>query len=280
VGVQHHHAHVASVMAEHGLTGPVLGLAFDGTGYGTDGAAWGGELLVADYAEFTRLATFRPLPLAGGDAAIRQPWRTALALVDDAFKGEAPIDGLPLFRRRPSVDVDVVLRMIHDGVNAPPAHGVGRYFDAFGALLLGRPVASYEGQIALELDAAADPDERGRYDYAIDQGPSPWQVDLRAAVRAAVFELLGGEPVSRISARIHNTIAAVSVDIVRAAARGAGRLPVVLSGGCVQNARLAETIARGLEPELTVYLHERVPPGDGGIALGQAMVAAAKARSL
>ena len=280
VGVQHHHAHIASGMAEHGLHGPVLGLAFDGTGYGTDGAAWGGELLVADYAEFTRLATFRPLALAGGDMAIRQPWRTALAMIDDAFRGEAPIDGFSVFRRIAPADLDVVLRMIHRGFNAPPAHGVGRYFDAFGALLLGRPYASYEGQIALELDAAADPAERGRYDYAIDQVACPWQVDLRAAVRAAVFELLGGESVARISARFHNTLAAVSVDLVRAAARGAGRLPVVLSGGCFQNARLAESILRGLEPELTVHLHRHVPPGDGGIALGQAVVAAARARRL
>src|SRR5262249_12413536 len=186
VGVQHHHAHVASAMAEHGLRGPVLGLAFDGTGYGTDGTAWGGELLVADYAEFTRLATFRPLPLPGGDMAIRQPWRTALAMIDDAFKGEAPIDAFPVFRQIAHPDLDVVLRMIHRGFNAPLAHGVGRYFDAFGALLLGRPYASYEGQIALELDGAAEPGERGRYDYAIDQAPSPWQVDLRTAVRAAV----------------------------------------------------------------------------------------------
>jgi hydrogenase maturation protein HypF len=280
VGVQHHHAHVASVMAEHAIQGPVLGLAFDGTGYGIDGAAWGGELLIADYAEFTRLATFRPLPLPGGDMAIRQPWRTALAMIDDAFRGEAPIDGFPLFRQIPTADLDIVLRMVHRGVNAPHAHGVGRYFDAFGALLLGRPYSAYEGQIAFELDVAAETDERGRYDYAIDQVPSPWQVDLRAAVRAAVFEFLGGEPAARISARVHNTIAAVSVDLVRAAARGAGRLPVVLSGGCFQNARLAETIRRGLEPEFRVHLHERVPPGDGGIALGQAVVAAAKARSL
>jgi hydrogenase maturation protein HypF len=280
VGVQHHHAHVASAMAEHGLLGPVLGLAFDGTGYGTDGTAWGGEVLVADYAEFTRLATFRPLPLAGGDVAIRQPWRTALAMIDDAFDGEAPVDGLALFRRIAPADLDVVRRMIQRGFNAPPAHGVGRYFDAFGALLLGRPYASYEGQVALELDAAAEPGERGRYDYAIDQAPSPWQVDLRSAVRAAVFELLGGERPARIAARIHNTLAAVSIDLVRAAARGAGRLPVVLSGGCFQNARLAESILRGLVPEFAVHLHQRVPPGDGGIALGQALVAAAQVRSL
>ena len=280
IGVQHHHAHVASVMAEHGLRGPVLGLAYDGTGYGTDGAAWGGELLLAGYEAFTRLATFRPLPLPGGDAAIRQPWRLALALVDDAFKGEAPLDGFPIFRHAPQADIDVVLRMIRRGFNAPPAHGVGRYFDAFGALLLDRPRASYEGQIALELNLAAAPEEQGRYDYEIDRSAAPWQVDLRAAVRTAVFERLGGEPVSRIAARIHNTLAAVSVDLVRAAARGAGRLPVVLSGGCFQNARLAETIVRGLEPAFTVHLHHRVPPGDGGIALGQAVVAAAQARSL
>ena len=280
IGVQHHHAHVASVMAEHGLSGPVLGLAYDGTGYGTDGEAWGGELLLADYADFTRLATFRPIRLPGGDAAIRQPWRVALALVDDAFKGEAPIDGFPLFRHVSAEDVDAVGRLIRRGFNTPAVHGLGRYFDAFGALLLDRPYASYEGQIAFELNMAADPSERGQYSYAIERSRRPWEIDLRPAVRDAVFEFLGGEAVARIAARIHNTLSAASVDLVRAAAHDAGRLPVVLSGGCFQNARLAESIVRGLQPEFTVYLNERVPPGDGGIALGQAVVAAAKARSL
>jgi hydrogenase maturation protein HypF len=280
IGVQHHHAHVASVMAEHGLAGRVLGLAYDGTGYGTDGAAWGAELLLADYADFTRVGTFRPLPLAGGDTAIRQPWRLALALVDDAFRSEAPLDGFPVFRQMASGDIDVVERMIRRGFNAPLAHGLGRYFDAFGALLLNRPRASYEGQIALELNMAADPEEMRRYDYAIDQGTTPWEVDLRPAVRSAVFEFLGGEPVPRIAARIHNTLAAASVDLVRAAAHGIPRLPVVLSGGCFQNARLTESIVKGLEPEFSVHLHQRVPPGDGGLALGQAVVAAARARSL
>jgi hydrogenase maturation protein HypF len=280
IGVQHHHAHVASVMAEHGLSGRVIGLAYDGTGYGTDGAAWGSELLVAGYEGFSRLATFRPLPLPGRDAAIRHPWRVALALVDDAFKGEAPLEAFPVFRHIGAADLDIVMAMIRRRFHAPPAHGLGRYFDAFGALLLDRPTASYEGQIALELNLAADPAEQGRYEYEIDQSSDPWQVDLRPAVRTVVFERLGGEPVSRIAARIHNTLAAVSVDLVRAAARSAGRLPVVLSGGCFQNARLAEAIVRGLEPVFTVYLHRQVPPGDGGIALGQAVVAAAQARRL
>jgi hydrogenase maturation protein HypF len=280
IGVQHHHAHVASVMAEHGLAGPVLGLAYDGTGYGTDGEAWGGELLLADYAGFSRLATFRALRLAGGDAAIHQPWRIALALVDDAFKGEAPIDAFRVFRRLAPGDIDVVARMLRRGFNAPLAHGVGRYFDAFGALLLDRPLASYEGQIALELNMAADPSERGQYSYGIEQAHTPWEIDLRPAVRDAVFEFLGGETVARIAARIHNTLSAASVDLVRAAAHGLGRIPVVLSGGCFQNARLAESIVCGLQPEFAVYLNQRVPPGDGGIALGQAVVAAAKARTL
>ena len=280
IGVQHHHAHIASVMAEHGLDGAVIGLAYDGTGLGTDGTAWGSELMIAGYAEFTRVATFRPLPLPGGDAAIRQPWRIALALLDDAFKGEAPLDVFPLFRRISPHDLDIVDRMLRRGFNAPPVHGLGRYFDAFGALLLDRPHAAYEGQLAVELNMAAEPGEKGRYTYEIAHTSGPWQVDLRHTVRDAVFERLGGEPVSRIAARLHNTLAAASVDLVRAAAHGAGHLPVVLSGGCFQNARLAETIVAGLTPEFRVYLHERVPPGDGGIALGQAVVAAAKARSL
>jgi hydrogenase maturation protein HypF len=280
IGVQHHHAHVASVMAEHGLDGPVIGLAYDGTGYGVDGDAWGGEILHASYADFTRVATFRPIALAGGDVAIRQPWRLAFALMDDAFRGEPPVEAFPVFRRIPRADLDIVSRMIRRGFNAPAAHGVGRYFDAFGALLLDRIASRYEGQIALELNMAAECGETGRYKYEVSQGSTPWEIDMRPAVRDAVFESIGGETVGRIAARIHNTLAAASVDVVRAMSHRLGRLPVILSGGCFQNARLAESIAAGLEPEFRVYLNRRVPPGDGGVALGQAVVAAAKARSL
>ena len=274
VAVQHHHAHVASVMGEHGLDGPVIGVAYDGTGVGTDGTAWGGEILIADYRGFDRVATFRPLPLAGGDAAIRQPWRTALALVDDAFGGDAPVEALGLFEGIPAEDVRVVRQMIREQLNAPLAHGVGRYFDAFGALGLRRPRAAYEGQIALEWNAVADPDEKGRYRYDISRGAVPWQLDLRPATRDAVFELVGGEPISRVAARFHNTLAAATADLVRAVARTRGRLPVTLTGGCFQNARLSQSLYDALSPEFTVYRHERVPPGDGGIALGQALIAA------
>ncbi len=281
VGVQHHHAHVASVMAEHGLDGPVIGVAFDGTGLGTDGTAWGAEVLVARYARFERVGTFRPIALAGGDAAIRQPWRTALAVVDDAFAGDPPLDAIPLFRRLPRGEVDIVLRMIRDGINAPKAHGIGRYFDAFGALGLARPLATYEGQVALAWNVAAADGERGRYRYEVDRSsPACCVVDLREAVRDAVFELIGGEPAGRISARFHNTLAAATVDLVRCVARTRGHLPVALSGGCFQNRRLTEGVLAGLAPDFTTYVHRQVPPGDGGLSLGQAVVADVVARGL
>ena len=279
IGVQHHHAHVASAMAEHRLTGPVLGVAYDGTGYGTDGTAWGGELLLADFAGFERLATFRPLPLAGGDTAIREVWRIALALLDDAFDQAAPLDCIPLFATVPRESVDIVRQMIGTGLNVPRARGVGRYFDAAGALLLERGQSRHEGQVALALELTADADESAVYPYAIDDRVTPWEVDLRPLVRALVADLTAGTPAACMAAKFHNTIVRATADCVRAAARRVGRLPVVLSGGCFQNARLARGVASALAPDLAVHLHRDVPPGDGGIALGQALVADAVARA-
>jgi hydrogenase maturation protein HypF len=250
-----------------------LGLAYDGTGYGADGTSWGGELLLAAYDRFERLATYRPLKLAGGDLAIREPWRIALSAIDDAFAGAAPIEGLALFDRIPPRELALVRQMIAKDVNAPAAHGVGRYFDAFGAMGLGRARITYEGQAAIEWGWAADARETGGYDFGLNRDVAPWQVDLRPAIRAAARELLCGVPAALVSARVHNTIAAAAANTVRLAARIHGRLPVVLSGGCFQNARLTGSIVSDLRRDLTVYAHERVPPGDGGIALGQVVVA-------
>jgi hydrogenase maturation protein HypF len=271
VAVQHHHAHVAAVMAEHRLEGPVIGVAFDGTGLGTDGTAWGGEILACTYAGFERLATLRPIRLPGGDQAIRQPWRIALALLDDALDGDLP-HGLPLFRGLPERSIAIVGQMLARGLNCPPAHGVGRLFDGVAALVLARPDSAHEGQLAVAWNhAAAGP---GRdYPFAIEDAASPWQLDWRPMVRAIVTDVGKGLPAAAISAAFHRTLVAATAAVVRRAARELGKLPVVLGGGCFANPLLAEGLIGELG-DFDVRLPRAAPPGDGGIALGQVAVAA------
>jgi hydrogenase maturation protein HypF len=278
IGVQHHHAHIVSAMAEHCLHDRVIGVAYDGTGFGTDGSSWGGEIMVANHETYERLATLRPIALAGGDQAIRNPWRIALALLDDAFGGRAPLDAFRLFNSRPLREVAAVQHMILKRIQSPIAHGAGRYFDGVGALALARPCARYEGQIALEWNVIADPAERSRYDFVIDARSTPWTIDLRSMVEGVVRDLITGTSAPTVSARFHNTFVAATAEAVRSVIRFAGRLPIVLTGGCFQNARLTEDLAAELAGDSTVYLHNRVPPGDGGIALGQAVIAGAIAR--
>jgi len=281
VAVQHHHAHVASAMAEHGLEGPVLGLAWDGTGDGGDGTAWGGELLLATYGAFSRLATFRPLPLPGGDLAIREVWRLALVLLDDAFDGHPPLNVMPLFDGIEERRLLLVRRMVAARLQTPLAHGVGRYFDALGAIGLARPIARYEGQVAMEWNLAADPGEGRPYPFALEdgEGGSRLEVDLRPLVRALVADLLTGKALPEVAGRFHATLAAAAAAMVEKAAARHGRLPVVLTGGCFQNPLLAERVRAALAPRFTVHTHGEVPPGDGGLALGQALVADAVVRA-
>jgi hydrogenase maturation protein HypF len=278
VEVQHHHAHAASAMAEHGLAGPVLALCWDGTGLGPDGTAWGGELLLAEAAGYERLATFRPLPLAGGDRAVRQPWRLALAALLDAFDGAPPLERLPVFQAVAPADLAVVRKLIEGRIGAPLAHGAGRAFDAAGALALGLGLSRYEGQVALALDNAADPAEAGAYPFDVDGTAPLATLDLRPLWRALTADVLARTPPGLISARFHATLAAGGAELVRRAAARTGRRPLVLTGGCFQNARLAEGILRELSGAFEVYTHAHVPPGDGGLALGQALVADASTR--
>lgn len=278
VGVQHHHAHVASAMAEHGLTRPVIGVVFDGTGYGTDGTAWGGEFFVGDCTSVERVATFRAIPLAGGDAAIRQPWRIALALLRDAFGDSGLVAALPLFNDIAPTEVRVVEQMLAAGLNSPLARGIGRYFDGVGALTLARPRAHYEGQVAFELNMAADAAERREWPYALDDDDGLMVVDLRPTIRGAVADIVNGVHTSLIAARFHNTLTVATAEVVRLIAGRfdlGARPGVVLTGGCFQNARLAEGTRARLLRHHDVFLHQQVPPGDGGIALGQAVVAGA-----
>jgi len=278
IGVQHHHAHVASVLAEHGLAGPVLGVAYDGTGYGTDGTAWGGEILLGRRESFQRLATWRPIPLAGGERAIREVWRIGLALLDDAFAGDPPLEAFPLFDGLAAERIAAVRRMSATGLGSPQARGVGRYFDAFGALFLGRPLSRYEGQIALEWNAAADLAESAYLPFAVEREGEIWTLDLRPSLRAAVRAFVGGTSAAMISARFHNTVAQATAELLRRCVAEVGRLPVALTGGCFQNALLAERMHAVLSAErFSIFTHGEIPPGDGGLAVGQALVAASVA---
>ena len=273
VGVQHHHAHVASVMAEHGVQGPVLGVAYDGTGFGEDGTSWGGEFLLCFADRFERLATFRPIRLAGGDLAMREVWRIGYALLHDAFDGEPPVDSLPLFANVPPQSIRIVSQMIERELNAPQARGVGRYFDGFGALVLNRPISTYEGQIAIAWDYIANDAVHDAYPFALDRSETPMEVDLRPTVRAAVEDVLAGCSPADVSARFHNTLVNLTGEVLGGLLAEIGDVPVALTGGVFQNAWIANGVGRNLTSKIQLLRHSEVPPGDGGIALGQALIA-------
>ncbi|MBS1853829.1 MAG: carbamoyltransferase HypF [Acidobacteria bacterium] len=273
--VQHHHAHIAACMAENHLRDTVIGIAFDGTGYGTDGAVWGGEFLVADLTGFERRAHLRYVPLAGGDRAIREPWRAALAHLTGAF-GEGTLPDLPLWNAIPPKKVDLVRTMLRRSVNTVPTSSCGRLFDAVASLLGLRHEVTYEGQAAIELEAIAAAGIAGSYPFDIAE-TAPWQIDPCATIRAIVAALGRGDPAAAISARFHNTVAAMILEVALRV-RAAERLNrVCLSGGTFQNVYLLTRALEGLRSAgFDVYLHSQVPPNDGGLSLGQAAIANAR----
>ncbi len=276
-GVQHHHAHIASCLAEHGEDGPIIGVAFDGLGYGTDGTIWGGEFLIASLTGFERGGHLVPVPMPGGVAAIKQPWRMAAAYLDTAFDGEPPA-GVNVARRNSQRWHDV-LAMARRGVNAPPTSSAGRLFDAVAALVGGRDAVNYEGQAAVELEQLADPAEKSGYPARIEPGP-PLRIAGADLVRAAADDLLAGVGQPIIAARFHNGVAAAIVSACAALRDRSGVCAVALSGGVFQNMLLLGRSVTKLEAAgFRVLAHSRVPPNDGGISLGQAAVAAARDRS-
>jgi hydrogenase maturation protein HypF len=277
VAVQHHHAHLAACLAEHGETGPAIGAIFDGTGYGTDGTIWGGELLYGDLQGFERLGHLWPVRLPGGDAAVRAPWRMARAWLDAALGGEPAVPAA-LARDVDETAWRQVGSLVRSGFAAPATTSAGRLCDAVAALCGVRPVVSYEGQAAIELEALCDPAERGAHPLPALERDGMLVLDARETVQAVVDDLAAGASPPVVAARFHTGVAAGTAAACAALAEAHGGLPVVLSGGVFQNRRLLEGTAAALVARgLRVLVPERLPPNDGGIAYGQAAVAAARA---
>jgi hydrogenase maturation protein HypF len=279
-GVQHHHAHIASCLADNGADGPVIGVAFDGTGYGADGTIWGGEFLIADYADFRRAGHLAAVPMPGGQAAIRQPWRMAAAYLEAGLAGSAGLaspERLDVWRRNQERWAAVV-SMARQGVNSPLTSSAGRLFDAVAAILGVRDAVTYEGQAAIELEQLADPGERSAYQAGIEPG-EPFRVRGGDLVHGAVSDLARGIPAEIIAARFHNGVAAVVEAGCSLLHERHGVGTVALSGGVFQNMLLLEQAVGRLEARgFRVLTHSRVPCNDGGISLGQAVVAAARDR--
>ncbi len=270
LAVQHHHAHSASCMAENGLDEPVLGVSFDGTGYGTDGAVWGGEFLVGDYRTFRRAAHLRYVGLPGGDRAVREPWRMAVAHLRDAG---TELDALRA--RLLPVELRTVERMLECGLNAPPTSSAGRLFDAVASLAGVRDRVSYEGQAAIELEWLATeiaPDGA----YPFDLGGEPLVVDTRPLIRAVAADMARGVGPPLVARRFHSTLVDIIAAVCGRLRAGAGIGAVTLSGGVFLNALLTQEVGERLAADgFRVYRHRLVPPNDGGLSLGQLAVAAA-----
>ena len=268
IGVQHHHAHIASCMADSGIDGTVIGVALDGTGYGTDGAVWGGEFLICDFAGFERCGHLRYVPLAGGDSAVRQPWRSALAWLRETF-GDRALKMLPDI---PAKQITVVDRMITRGIQTVATSSCGRLFDAVSSILGIRHETTYEGQAAIELEMQAT-HATGTYPFDIEEG-APFRIDPRRMIEAVVQDRINGIPAGEISARFHLTMAHMVADACYRIGTASGLTRVCLSGGTFQNLRLlTHTVTLLRERGFEVFVHHRVPTNDGGIALGQAVIA-------
>lgn len=270
-GVQHHHAHIASCMAEHGLNEKVIGVAFDGSGYGLDGAIWGGEFLVADYREFERAAHFRYVPLPGGEQAVRQPWRMAAAYLADCG-----MDCKTFGSRQPDDSLRMIRMMLERKINSPLTSSVGRLFDAVAALCGVRDTVSYEGQAAMQLEAIARQNRSdGIYPLEVVGG----QIDVRPMIRMIVKEIDAGVDITSVARRFHRTLAEIVAVVCRQIRTEAGLSVAVLSGGVFMNALLSTETERRLNEEgFEVYRHQKVPCNDGGLCLGQLAIAAAQLR--
>jgi len=276
IPVQHHHAHAVSCMVDNGLDTPVIGVVLDGTGYGSDGNIWGGEFLVADYQEFTRMGHLEYLPLPGGDLAIKKPYRTAisylLSLIGSTFLNQ----DLPFLEQVDRLEVGIIQQQIQRKINSPLTSSCGRLFDAVSALIGVRGEIEYEAQAAIELEMLTydEVDEADHYPFSITEQDGLSVVKLRDLFSAIIPDLQNGTTQARIAKRFHNTVARMIVELCQKILDKTGITQVVLSGGVFQNRLLLRKAVSLLEADgFKVFTHRQVPTNDGGISLGQAVIA-------
>ena len=274
VPVQHHHAHIASCLADNGIEGPVIGVSFDGTGYGTDGKIWGGEFMVADYKEFTRMAFLEYLPLPGGALAIKKPYRTAIGYL--LSLGIDLDRQLPFLKNVDPREIEIIESQIEKGINAPLTSSIGRLFDAVSALIGVRGVIEYEAQAAIDLETLAVKavNESARYPFFIKKHDDINTIKVHDLFAAILNDLHNHTPRARIAARFHNTVAQMILEMCQKISPKTGITGVALSGGVFQNRLLLRKVVSLLESAgLEVYTHRQVPCNDGGISLGQVVIA-------
>ena len=277
IPIQHHHAHIASCMAENNVTGRVIGVAFDGTGYGDDGQIWGGEFFTGDYSGFERQAHFEYVPLPGGEAGIKEPWRMAVSYLVKTFGEDTLPFKLPFLSEIGEDKIDLVIQQIAKGINAPLTSSVGRLFDAVSAMIGLCNVIEYEGQAAIRLEKNAAGSERGLYTYELGRIGSVYQIRVRQMISAILEDLINGVEVSCISEAFHRTISSIVLDVCQMLREKTGINQVVLSGGVFQNRLLLGLTLDLLENNrFHVFTHGKVPTNDGGISLGQAVLAIRK----
>jgi hydrogenase maturation protein HypF len=277
VPVQHHHAHIVSCMADNGISEPVIGAAFDGTGYGPDGTIWGGEFLLADYSDFKRLGHFEYIPLPGGKSAIEKPYRMALSYLFKVFGHRAFELDIPFIRNSNREEMELIRRQIERKINTPSVSSCGRLFDAVSALLEIRKETDYEGQAAVELEAVADTEIDKGYPFETTVINGLKVVSFDRMFNAVIEEIRDNVPISTIAGRFHRTIADVILTVCRMLVKENNINRVALSGGVFQNRLLLDLTTRLLEAEgMTAIIHHDVPANDGGIALGQAVIAVSK----
>ncbi|MBW2709200.1 MAG: carbamoyltransferase HypF, partial [Deltaproteobacteria bacterium] len=274
LAVQHHHAHIVSCIAEHGFPGPVIGLAMDGTGLGLDGAIWGGEVLLCDLVSFSRRAHLSYVPLPGGDAAAKSPWRMGLIYLYHAY-GEKLFDlSIPFVRELDRDMSSIILKMAQKGINSPLTSSCGRLFDAVSALIGIRKEIAYEGQAAIELEMCRNLVDEGAYAFDIHARAGEWIMETAPIIRGVVTDLLEGEGPDVISRRFHNTLIKMLHQICVTVRTESRIEQVALSGGAFQNEALLSGVTKALSADgFEVWSQEKVPANDGGLSLGQAVIA-------